>query len=129
VLVLEETEDPRSPSKRAPFGMLGLSVPTIEAFHRRGLLSGIAAISRGRLVGRSVLGQYGGRSAVPRRNQSRLSGSVRRDGSALRYLTACLGNPFGVCPDIPTVFLLGPRRLQSSWRHFTTVNSNELECS
>jgi hypothetical protein len=34
-LVLEEA-DPRSPSKRAPFGMLGLSVPTIEAFHRRG---------------------------------------------------------------------------------------------
>jgi len=43
VLVLEQAEDPRSPLKRLPFGMRGLSVPTIEAFHRRRLLDGIAA--------------------------------------------------------------------------------------
>jgi len=43
VLVLEQAEDPRSPLKRLPFGMRGLSAPTIEAFHRRGLLGDIAA--------------------------------------------------------------------------------------
>ena len=43
VLVLEQAEDPRSPLKRLPFGMRGLSVPTIEAFRRRGLLNDIAA--------------------------------------------------------------------------------------
>ena len=43
VLVLEQVEDPRSPLKRLPFGLRGLSVPTIDAFHRRGLLDAIAA--------------------------------------------------------------------------------------
>lgn len=43
VLVLEQSEDPRSPLKRLPFGMRGLSVPTVEAFHRRGLLNEIRA--------------------------------------------------------------------------------------
>jgi 2-polyprenyl-6-methoxyphenol hydroxylase-like FAD-dependent oxidoreductase len=42
VLVLEQTENPHSPLKRLPFGMRGLSVPTIEAFYRRGLLNDIA---------------------------------------------------------------------------------------
>jgi len=43
VLVLEQAEDPRSPLKRLPFGMRGLSAPTLEAFYRRGILGGIAA--------------------------------------------------------------------------------------
>jgi 2-polyprenyl-6-methoxyphenol hydroxylase-like FAD-dependent oxidoreductase len=43
VLVLEQADDPRSPLKRLPFGMRGLSVPTLEAFDRRGLLDGIVA--------------------------------------------------------------------------------------
>lgn len=42
VLVLEKAEDPSSPLKRLPFGLRGLSAPTIEAFHRRGLLDAIA---------------------------------------------------------------------------------------
>jgi len=42
VLVLEHAEDPRSPLKRLPFGLRGLSVPTIEALDRRGLLDDIA---------------------------------------------------------------------------------------
>lgn len=46
VLVLEHAEDPRSPLKRLPFGLRGLSVPTIEAFDRRGLLDEIAAPQR-----------------------------------------------------------------------------------
>ena len=41
VLVLEQAEDPRSPLKRLPFGMRGLSAPTIEAFYRRGLLDDV----------------------------------------------------------------------------------------
>jgi 2-polyprenyl-6-methoxyphenol hydroxylase-like FAD-dependent oxidoreductase len=46
VLVLEQAEDPRSPLKRLPFGMRGLSAPTIEAFYRRGLLDDIATPQR-----------------------------------------------------------------------------------
>ncbi|MDQ0472316.1 FAD-dependent monooxygenase [Labrys wisconsinensis] len=46
VLVLEQAENPSSPLKRLPFGMRGLSVPTIEAFYRRGLLNDIAAPQR-----------------------------------------------------------------------------------
>ncbi|HEY8894494.1 MAG TPA: FAD-dependent monooxygenase [Niastella sp.] len=38
VLILEKTEDPHSPLKQFPFGVRGLSAPTIEAFYRRGLL-------------------------------------------------------------------------------------------
>ncbi|MGX5827921.1 FAD-dependent monooxygenase [Mesorhizobium sp. 43Arga] len=42
VLVLEKAEDPHSPLKRLPFGMRGLSAPTLEAFHRRSLLDAVA---------------------------------------------------------------------------------------
>jgi 2-polyprenyl-6-methoxyphenol hydroxylase-like FAD-dependent oxidoreductase len=48
VLVLEQAEDPRSPLKRLPFGMRGLSAPTLEALHRRGLLDDIARDDPGR---------------------------------------------------------------------------------
>jgi 2-polyprenyl-6-methoxyphenol hydroxylase-like FAD-dependent oxidoreductase len=46
VLVLEQAEEPRSPLKRLPFGLRGLSVPTIEAFDRRGLLNDVGAPPR-----------------------------------------------------------------------------------
>jgi 2-polyprenyl-6-methoxyphenol hydroxylase-like FAD-dependent oxidoreductase len=46
VLVLEQAADPRSPLKRLPFGLRGLSAPPIEAFYRRGLLNDIAAAQR-----------------------------------------------------------------------------------
>ncbi|TAX30600.1 FAD-dependent monooxygenase [Rhizobium leguminosarum] len=46
VLVLEQAEDPNSPLKRLPFGMRGLSAPTIEAFYRRGLLDDIMTPQR-----------------------------------------------------------------------------------
>lgn len=42
VLVLEQAADPHSPLKGLPFGMRGLSVPTIEALYRRRLLNDIA---------------------------------------------------------------------------------------
>jgi len=38
VLMLEKAENPQSPLKQMPFGIRGLSAPTIEAFYRRGLL-------------------------------------------------------------------------------------------
>ena len=43
VLVLEQAQDPYSPLKQLPFGMRGLSSPSIEAFYRRGLLDDIVA--------------------------------------------------------------------------------------
>jgi len=46
VLVLEQAEDPHSPLKRLPFGMRGLSTPTIETLHRRGLLDAVVAAQR-----------------------------------------------------------------------------------
>ncbi|WP_426271898.1 FAD-dependent monooxygenase [Dyella kyungheensis] len=58
VLVLEQAHHPHSPLKCLPFGMRGLSVPTIEAFHRRGLLDEMAALqlSKDAPAGRSTLG-------------------------------------------------------------------------
>ena len=41
VLILEKTENPHSPLKQFPFGIRGLSAPTIEALYRRGLLKGL----------------------------------------------------------------------------------------
>lgn len=55
VLVLEQAEDPRSPLKRLPFGLRGLSAPTIEAFYRRGLLDDIAAPQDAKDGSRSTL--------------------------------------------------------------------------
>jgi 2-polyprenyl-6-methoxyphenol hydroxylase-like FAD-dependent oxidoreductase len=39
VLILEKAENPHSPLKQLPFGIRGLSAPTIEALYRRGLLN------------------------------------------------------------------------------------------
>ena len=46
VLVVEQAEEARSPLKRLPFGMRGLSAPSIEGLYRRGLLNGIAMPQR-----------------------------------------------------------------------------------
>jgi len=46
VLVLEQAEDSRSALKQLPFGLRGLTIPTCEAFHRRGLLDEIVAAQR-----------------------------------------------------------------------------------
>lgn len=46
VLVLEKAEDPQSPLKQFPFGIRGLSAPTIEALYRRGLLNGFEVHKR-----------------------------------------------------------------------------------
>lgn len=41
VLILEKAEDSRSPLKQLPFGIRGLSAPTIEVLYRRNLLKGL----------------------------------------------------------------------------------------
>jgi 2-polyprenyl-6-methoxyphenol hydroxylase-like FAD-dependent oxidoreductase len=46
VVVLEQAADPSSPLKRLPFGMRGLSAPTLEAFDRRDLLNAVEAVQR-----------------------------------------------------------------------------------
>lgn len=46
VLLLEQAPDPSSPLKQLPFGMRGLSAPTIESFDRRSLLSDVAERQR-----------------------------------------------------------------------------------
>ncbi|BBX82654.1 FAD-dependent monooxygenase [Mycolicibacterium aubagnense] len=43
VLVLERAENPKSPLKSPPFGLRGLSVTTVEALYRRGLLTDVQA--------------------------------------------------------------------------------------
>lgn len=43
VVVLERADTPDSPLKRLPFGMRGLWGPSVETFHRRGLLDAVAA--------------------------------------------------------------------------------------
>lgn len=46
VLVLEQAADPYSPLKALPFGMRGLSAPTLEALYRRDLLDAVQATAR-----------------------------------------------------------------------------------
>src|ERR1700683_2537380 len=46
VLILEKAENPHSPLKQFPFGIRGLSAPTIEALYRRGLLEGLEVPKR-----------------------------------------------------------------------------------
>src|SRR4051812_36312310 len=41
VLVLEQARDPHSPLKVLPFGLRGLTVPTVESLDRRGLLEAL----------------------------------------------------------------------------------------
>ncbi|MFK0206485.1 FAD-dependent monooxygenase [Agrobacterium sp. NPDC090283] len=48
VLVLEAAPEPDSPLKRPPFGLRGLTVPTIESLDRRGLLEAIKERAAGR---------------------------------------------------------------------------------
>ncbi|CCE10542.1 Monooxygenase FAD-binding [Bradyrhizobium sp. STM 3843] len=45
VLVLEQAEHPETHLKGAPFGLRGLSAPSLEAFYRRGLLDDIQKIA------------------------------------------------------------------------------------
>ncbi|KAA2266181.1 FAD-dependent oxidoreductase [Solihabitans fulvus] len=73
VLVLERADDPHSPLKRLPFGMRGLSVPTIESFDRRGLLNDIVGLGHAKEGGRNAA--TGGHEAdKPRRQAGHFAG-------------------------------------------------------
>ena len=58
VRVLEQADDPHSPLKQLPFGMRGLSVPTLEAFYRRGLLDEISAPLRPKVASGAAPGAH-----------------------------------------------------------------------
>ena len=59
VLVLEREVDPRSVLKQLPFGLRGLSAPTVQAFDRRGLLTELEALSPAARPGRQA-GHFAG---------------------------------------------------------------------
>ena len=66
VLVLEKAADPHSPLKRLPFGIRGLSAPTIESLYRRGLLDELEVpkrIKNPHSVSASVRGRQAGHFA------------------------------------------------------------------
>jgi 2-polyprenyl-6-methoxyphenol hydroxylase-like FAD-dependent oxidoreductase len=64
VLVIEQAPERSTPLKRAPFGLRGLSVPTLESFDRRGLLAPLQA----RIPAREIA------SAAPWMRQARRPG-------------------------------------------------------
>ncbi|WP_027685750.1 FAD-dependent monooxygenase [Rhizobium leguminosarum] len=65
VLVLEQAENPHSPLKTLPFGMRGLTLPTIEAFYRRGLLDALTAARREAKPAGQVRRQAGHFAGIP----------------------------------------------------------------
>ncbi|HVI57133.1 MAG TPA: FAD-dependent monooxygenase [Luteibacter sp.] len=75
VLVLEPRKDPGSALKRLPFGMRGLSAPSIEGLHRRGMLDAVVA-------------------AQPSSEASGASGTVHWAGQARRPAGHFAGIPF-----------------------------------
>ncbi|MYM33963.1 FAD-dependent oxidoreductase [Duganella sp. FT94W] len=63
VLMLEKAEDPHSPLKQMPFGLRGLSAPTIAAFERRGLLDQLETPKRVKQAGSHVASAQAGHFA------------------------------------------------------------------
>ncbi|WP_166307043.1 FAD-dependent monooxygenase [Bradyrhizobium sp. 2S1] len=74
VLVLEQAAEARSPLKRLPFGMRGLSAPTIEAFYRRGMLDDIAPPQRAKVDADSNASNEAHRMQQPRRPAGHFAG-------------------------------------------------------
>ena len=71
VLILEKAEDPHSPLKQLPFGIRGLSAPTIEALYRRGLLKELEIHKR---VKNPHVTTTSGQSPQPRRQAGHFAG-------------------------------------------------------
>jgi 2-polyprenyl-6-methoxyphenol hydroxylase-like FAD-dependent oxidoreductase len=72
VLVLERSEDPHSPLKQLPFGMRGLSAPTLDALHRRGLLDEIVEAQRANDAAATSTTAHG--KDAPRRSAGHFAG-------------------------------------------------------
>jgi 2-polyprenyl-6-methoxyphenol hydroxylase-like FAD-dependent oxidoreductase len=73
VLILEKAENPHSPLKRLPFGIRGLSAPTIEALYRRGLLDDLE-------VPRRLKNPHAGAVQGPRRQVGHFAGIPIHEG-------------------------------------------------
>jgi 2-polyprenyl-6-methoxyphenol hydroxylase-like FAD-dependent oxidoreductase len=73
VLVLEKMESPNSPLKKIPFGIRGLSAPTIEALNRRDLLSELKIHKR-------MKSPHANAEQGPRRQVGHFAGIPFRDG-------------------------------------------------
>jgi 2-polyprenyl-6-methoxyphenol hydroxylase-like FAD-dependent oxidoreductase len=73
VLILEKTQNPHSPLKQLPFGLRGLSAPTIEALYRRGLLKELE-------VHKSLKNPHSNAAHGPRRQVGHFAGIPFHDG-------------------------------------------------
>jgi 2-polyprenyl-6-methoxyphenol hydroxylase-like FAD-dependent oxidoreductase len=73
VLILEKAENPHSPLKRLPFGIRGLSAPTIEALDRRGFLKELD-------VPRRLTNPHSTTGQGPRRQAGHFAGIPFHDG-------------------------------------------------
>jgi 2-polyprenyl-6-methoxyphenol hydroxylase-like FAD-dependent oxidoreductase len=73
VLILEKAENPHSPLKQLPFGIRGLSAPTIEALYRRGLLKELEVHKR-------VKNPHSNAVPGPRRQAGHFAGIPFHDG-------------------------------------------------
>jgi 2-polyprenyl-6-methoxyphenol hydroxylase-like FAD-dependent oxidoreductase len=73
VLILEKAENPHSPLKQLPFGIRGLSAPTIEALYRRGLLKELEVHKR-------VKNPHSNAVQGPRRQAGHFAGIPFHDG-------------------------------------------------
>jgi 2-polyprenyl-6-methoxyphenol hydroxylase-like FAD-dependent oxidoreductase len=74
VLILEKAESPYSPLKQLPFGIRGLSAPTIEALYRRGLLQELEVHKR-------VKNPHSNAVQGPRRQAGHFAGIPFHDGN------------------------------------------------
>ena len=74
VLILEKAADPHSPLKQLPFGIRGLSAPTIEALYRRGLLEELEVHKR-------VKNPHQNAVQGPRRQAGHFAGIPFHDGN------------------------------------------------
>jgi len=74
VLILEKAEDPHSPLKQLPFGIRGLSAPTIEALYRRGLLKELEVHKR-------LKNPHANAAQGPRRQAGHFAGIPFHDGN------------------------------------------------
>ena len=78
VLILEKADDPQSPLKKLPFGIRGLSAPTIEAFYRRGLLQELELHKR---VKNPHVASTFGQGPLPRRQAGHFAGIPFYEGN------------------------------------------------
>lgn len=78
VLILEKAENPHSPLKKIPFGIRGLSAPTIEALYRRGLLKELEIHKR---LKNPHVTAASGQGPQPRRQGGHFAGIPFYDGN------------------------------------------------